>query len=51
MKNAGEKMNLSKEEIDKRIKEYNENCESNCITLMKDKKVLKEIIKNVKKNK
>lgn len=49
MKNLGEKMGLKKGDIDKRINEYNKNCEKNCITLLNDKDLMKKIIRDIKK--
>ena len=51
MNKQGKKMGLSKEEIKKRIQEYDDHCESNCIQLLKDKDILKEILKKVKDKK
>ena len=49
MKKLGEKVGLGKEEVDQKIKDYNEKCESNCIHLMEDKDLVKDIIKKVQK--
>tara|TARA_B100000579_G_scaffold393698_1_gene370500 strand:+ start:1775 stop:2746 length:972 start_codon:yes stop_codon:yes gene_type:complete len=48
MRKLGKQMGLDKKEIEKRIKEHNKHCESNCIKLMKDKDVIKDIIKAMK---
>lgn len=45
MNKLGKKMGLSQKEVKKRIKEYNKNCESNCIELMQDKDMIQNIIK------
>ena len=51
MKKQGEKMGLSKGEVKKRIKEYNDNCESNCIQLLEDKDFINDIVKKLKDKK
>lgn len=48
MKKTGKIMGLNKEEIEIRIKEYNKHCEKNCVHIMKDKKMVKRIIKSLK---
>ena len=48
MRKLGKQMGLDKKEIEKRIKEHNKHCESNCIKLMKDKDVIKDIIQAMK---
>ena len=48
MRKLGKQMGLDKKEIEKRIKEHNKHCESNCIKLMKDKDVIKDLIKAMK---
>ena len=47
MNKHGKNMGLSKGEIKKRIKEYDDNCESNCISIMEDKSLINDIIKGV----
>ena len=48
MRKLGKQMGLDKKEIEKRIKEHNKHCEGNCIKLMKDKDIIKDIIKAMK---
>lgn len=48
MRKLGKQMGLDKKEIEKRIKEHNKHCEGNCIKLMKDKDVIKDLIKAMK---
>ena len=50
MDKLGKTTGLTKEEIEKRIKEHDKYCEKNCIHLMKDKKIMNQILKSVKKN-
>ena len=51
MKKMGVKMGLSKSDIDKKIKEYDKQCETNCITIMKDDSAMKDIMKNIRDRK
>ena len=51
MRKLGKQMGLDKKEIEKRKKEYNKHCEGNCIKLMKDKDIIKDIIKAMKDKK
>ena len=51
MRKLGKQMGLDKKEIEKRIKEHNKHCEGNCIKLMKDKDIIKDIIKAMKDKK
>ena len=44
-KKLGVKMKLDKKEVDRRIKEFNTHCESNCISLAEDKGIINNIIK------
>ena len=48
MRKLGKQMGLDKKEIEKRIKEHNKHCEGNCIKLMKDEDIIKDIIKAMK---
>ena len=48
MRKLGKQMGLDKKEIEKRIKEHDKHCEGNCIKLMKDKDVIKDLIKAMK---
>ena len=48
MRKLGKQMGLDKKEIEKRIKEHNKHCEGNCIKLMKDKDIIKEMVKAMK---
>ena len=48
MHKLGKQMGLDKKEIEKRIKEHNKHCEGNCIKLMKDEDIIKDIIKAMK---
>ena len=48
MRKLGKQMGLDKKEIEKRIKEHNKHCESNCIKLMKDVDIMKDIVKAMK---
>ena len=48
MRKLGKQMGLNKKEIEQRIKEHNKHCEGNCIKLMKDKDVIKDLIKAMK---
>ena len=38
-------MGSSKEEITKKIKEHDENCPGNCLKIIQDKELIKEIMK------
>lgn len=40
------KIGLSKKEIDTKLKEHKENCVGNCLKLINDKSLIKEIMKN-----
>jgi len=44
----GKKTGLSDKEVNQKIKDYNENCEGNCVKLLKDKDIMKDILKGMK---
>tara|TARA_Y100000768_G_scaffold350126_1_gene300152 strand:+ start:3131 stop:3580 length:450 start_codon:yes stop_codon:yes gene_type:complete len=48
IRKMGKKTGLSDKEVNQKIKDYNENCEGNCVKLLKDKDIMKDILKGMK---